>query len=1098
MRAEIISVGTELLLGDILNTNARFLSQHLAALGYNVFYQTTVGDNSRRLRELVQAAKLRSDVLIFSGGLGPTADDITKEIVAEVFEDLLVMDIDELVKLEQFFKSRGVEMTENNKKQALVPKLGRKIVNGEGTAPGAFFRRNNKYAFLLPGPPREMQPMFLEQVVPMLEAMQDAAIRSVTLRCFGIGESALEDKIASLLDGENPTAALYAKTGEVHVRITARADTAEQAEVMCDEYAVMFYKALGDLIYATGEDDMATATVNALIQGEYTVATAESCTGGLLGERITAVPGSSAVYGYGAITYANMAKHDMVGVRNDTLRKYGAVSSQVAAEMAFGVAKKGGSDFGIGITGIAGPSGGTPQKPVGLVYIAVSYDKDVYIRKLNVPARSRDYVREISCLHALDMMRRMVLGLPVSNTRQFTKSQLADFERDGAPRSRNRMMLNTALAILGAVIILIALIIGIYSSGNSQPSAPSADTSVSLKSQGLQYGTREYTDAAFELVENAKAENPAMVGFVAMAGQSVEALVAQTFQGTQNALEESLNEAGVRGYPVMAADAPLGDESSNTLVLGQESLLPLVDYQYNDGSATFSTFTFYTDEKEYIYNVIGVYLADDVSDDFSPADTYFDDYSEFLEFVMGVKMRSLYDMDMDALQEDSYMTLAVQDAESDERKMYVCGRLVRSTELPKESEKVPAGGDVLMPDSWYEENNELKPNIQNLYEDNMREYLMSGTTNSYLQLEAGIPQEDAAPLLFSEELLELPVAPPPVEEDISEEEDVQSSSVATAELLGFTENAQNETEIQLLSSVTTDESTQEETEEQEAESVAPSSSEPSTLPDLLPQKPNPNYLTVRMNGELTTLTTERVLARICQYEVGAGDVATIQAVAVAAHSWILNQQGAGNEAPAVVGAQPNDRVLQAVREVTDVIISGDEENPAFTPWYSMAAQATSSSDTVFDVERTYLTTVSSPHEQGQSGWREIVSVDAQLLAQRVDEVLGVDLLDMDDPETWLSEIVKDDGGYVKELDIGEETISGMMFWQEILTEDEQPLLPSLAFEVDYSGEEFVFICYGQGFGCGLSLVGAEGYAQNGWEYTDILGHYFPDTKLMTW
>ncbi len=1097
MRAEIISVGTELLLGDILNTNARFLSQHLAALGYNVFYQTTVGDNSRRLRELVQAAKLRSDVLIFSGGLGPTADDITKEIVAEVFEDLLVMDIDELVKLEQFFKSRGVEMTENNKKQALVPKLGRKIVNGEGTAPGAFFRRNNKYAFLLPGPPREMQPMFLEQVVPMLEAMQDAAIRSVTLRCFGIGESALEDKIASLLEGENPTAALYAKTGEVHVRITARADTAEQAEVMCDEYAVLFYKALGDLIYATGEDDMATATVNALIHGEYTVATAESCTGGLLGERITAVPGSSAVYGYGAITYANMAKHDMVGVRNETLRKYGAVSSQVAAEMAFGVAKKGGSDFGIGITGIAGPGGGTPQKPVGLVYIAVSYDKDVYIRKLNVPARSRDYVREISCLHALDMMRRMVLGLPVPNTRQFTKNQLADFERDGAPRSRNRMILNTALAILGAVIILMALIIGIYSSSNNQPSAPTTDTSVSLKSQGLQYGTREYTQAAFELVANAKAENPAMAGFVAIAGQLVETLVAQTFQGTQNDLEESLNEAGVRGYPVMASDVSLDAVSSNTLILGQEALLPIVDYQYNDGSATFSTFTFYTDEKEYVYNIIGVYMADDENADFYPEKTTFDDYNEFLEFIMGMKMRNLYDMDMDATQEDSYMTLAVQDAENEERKMYVCGRLVRSTELPKESEKVPAGGDVLMPDSWYKENSELKPNIQNLYEDNMREYLMADTTNSYLQLEAGMPQEDAAPLLFSEELLELPVAAPPVEEDISEE-DVQSSSVATAELLGVSQNVQSETEVQLLSSVIVDESAQEETEDQEAESVAPSSSQLSPLPDLLPQKPDPDYLTVRMNGELTTLTTELVLAKICQFEVGAADIATIQSVAVAAHSWILNQQGAGNEAPAVVGAQPNDRVLEAVREVTDVIISEDEENPAFTPWFSMAAQATSTSDTVFGEERTYLTTVPSPHEQGQSEWREIVSVDAQVLAQRVDEVLGVDLLMIDEPEVWLSEIVKDDGGYVKELDIGEETVSGMMFWQEILTEDEQPVLPSLAFEVDYSGEEFVFICYGQGFGCGMSLVGAEGYAQNGWEYTDILTHYFPDTKLMTW
>ena len=255
MRAEIISVGTELLLGDIVNTNAQFLAQELAALGFTVHYQSVVGDNPIRLRMLIQDAKDRSDVLIFSGGLGPTEDDLTKETVAEAFGDTLILDPEELHRIEDYFKKRGRPMSDNNRKQAMVPRSGHKLANPNGTAPGAFFRQGNRYAFLLPGPPREMKPMFENEVRPMLEAMGEGSIRSITLRVFGIGESDLETKVATLLEGANPTAALYAKTGEVHIRVTAKAGTAEHAEFMCAEYADLFRKTLGDLIYSDNGED---------------------------------------------------------------------------------------------------------------------------------------------------------------------------------------------------------------------------------------------------------------------------------------------------------------------------------------------------------------------------------------------------------------------------------------------------------------------------------------------------------------------------------------------------------------------------------------------------------------------------------------------------------------------------------------------------------------------------------------------------------------------------------------------------------------------------------------------------------------------------
>lgn len=432
MIAEIIAVGTEILLGDIVNTNAQFLSEELAMLGITVHYQTVVGDNPGRLEQVIQQARGRSDLLIFSGGLGPTEDDLTKQTVAKIYGDTLQFDEEELKKIETFFANWGRTMPENNKRQAYVPQKGFKIPNENGTAPGMVFEdsaQQGKYAVLLPGPPREQKPMFLQTVKPWLAAMSEQVLYSLTLRVMGVGESHLQEQLGPLLENENPTAALYAKTSEVAIRITAREKTTKQAQVLCEEYAKQFYEILGDCIYTQTENSLQEVVVHTLAKTGTSVATAESCTGGMLSAHLTQVAGASEVFSYGVCTYANQAKETLLQVKQETLEQYGAVSSETAAEMALGIRNLAKSSFGISITGIAGPDGGTKEKPVGLVYLAITDGAKTYVQRLVITGRPRTTVRAGAVQNALELIRRMTLGLPQPMCEEFTAGQPAHLSK---------------------------------------------------------------------------------------------------------------------------------------------------------------------------------------------------------------------------------------------------------------------------------------------------------------------------------------------------------------------------------------------------------------------------------------------------------------------------------------------------------------------------------------------------------------------------------------------------------------------------------------------------------------------------------------------
>ncbi len=414
MNAEIIAVGTELLLGQILNTNARFLSQRLSQYGINVFYQTVVGDNKNRLMSALELASNRADLIITTGGLGPTGDDLTKETIAEFCGLKCVTHEESLVALKKRFEKNGMYMAANNLKQADMPEGCIVLENENGTAPGAIVETDKGIFVMLPGPPSEMEPLFDKKVCPYLETKTDKAIYSKSLRVFGIGESALDEKLNKLMtESTNPSLAPYAKMGEVVLRLTASAENMDEAQKKIMPLEEKVRESLGDMIYAEGDDNSLEATVCEILQKKgLKLATAESCTGGLLAGKITSIPGASACFDCGVVTYSNEQKNKLLGVEIKTLDEFGAVSKETALEMCAGVRKLAEADFGIGITGIAGPGGGTKEKPVGLVYVGICGNGIHKAFKLNL-AGNRDVVRERSAMFALDLVRRVALGIEI-------------------------------------------------------------------------------------------------------------------------------------------------------------------------------------------------------------------------------------------------------------------------------------------------------------------------------------------------------------------------------------------------------------------------------------------------------------------------------------------------------------------------------------------------------------------------------------------------------------------------------------------------------------------------------------------------------------
>ena len=411
MVVELVFVGTELLLGNILNTNGKYLAERCAFRGLSVYYQTVVGDNEERLKEALTIALGRSDAVIISGGLGPTEDDLTKETAAEVLGLPLAEDAHTRKRIAKYFARTGQkDVPENNWKQALVPEGAVVLDNDNGTAPGLILEKNGKIVVLLPGPPGELIPLFEEKAEPYLCGKQPETIHSAMVKICGVGESRVAEMIRDMISGQdNPTIAPYAKTGEVHLRVTAKAAGEEEAKKLIKPVIKELKSRFGNHIYTVKEKEtLEEAVVGLLEKHGLTLTTAESCTGGMLAARLINVPGVSEVYKSGFITYSNKAKRKLLGVNKNTLKKYGAVSEETAHEMAKGCVFETNALAALAVTGIAGPGGGTAEKPVGLVYISCCLDDQVMVKECRFKG-DRNKIREQSVVRALDLLRRCIL-----------------------------------------------------------------------------------------------------------------------------------------------------------------------------------------------------------------------------------------------------------------------------------------------------------------------------------------------------------------------------------------------------------------------------------------------------------------------------------------------------------------------------------------------------------------------------------------------------------------------------------------------------------------------------------------------------------------
>ena len=413
MNAEIISVGTELLLGETINTDAADVARLLSEFGINVFWQTVVGDNPGRLEQIVRRAKERSDMIITTGGLGPTCDDLTKETVAAAFGKKLVLNKEEEARLRGLYKERNTYMTENHLQQVMLPEGCTVLVNDWGTAPGCAFEAEGCLVIMLPGPPLECGPMLEHRVRPLLEARSDSLILSHSVRIFGIGEGTMEYQLRDLMNEmTNPTLAPYAKEGECLVRITAKARTKAEAEEMIAPWIQRVRDELGVFAYGVDSDNIQSYAMNRLIESGKTISVAESCTGGLVGDLMTNTPGASGVFLGGVIVYTDEMKMQLLGVDAECLQKHGAVSHETAVQMAEKCRARLGTDLALSVTGLAGP-GDDGVHTVGTVFVALAAPEGTYVRRLYKDKWGRERIKHAAANHAFDMIRRYLEGLPV-------------------------------------------------------------------------------------------------------------------------------------------------------------------------------------------------------------------------------------------------------------------------------------------------------------------------------------------------------------------------------------------------------------------------------------------------------------------------------------------------------------------------------------------------------------------------------------------------------------------------------------------------------------------------------------------------------------
>lgn len=717
MNAEIISVGTELLLGDILNSNSQFLSRELAAYGIDILYQSTVGDNKERLEQTLRTALSRCDMVILTGGLGPTEDDITREVAAEVLDLPLELHEESLGRIQEYFASTGKEYTENNRKQAMLPQGCLVLPNDRGTAPGCVMQKDGKHVVLLPGPPYELTLMFTQYVAPYLSQCSGGTIYSHIVGVFGIAESAIGERLQDLMANSNPTVAPYAKEGEVIVRITAKAATKEEADAMCKPIIAEICDRLGNAVYGVDAGNLSKRVVTLLDENNMKIATAESCTAGILSGKLTEFSGASRVFECGVAAYSKEIKHQVLGVDEIILEEKGAVSPETAGAMANGARLVGNADIGVGITGVAGPET-SEGKAVGTVYVALADEKRVWVKKILAGHNDedREHIRHIATSYALDMVRRYLEALPGVMAGGQLWEQLPPVERTVAPtvsRAKRRALLWRWLSAL--LVLLIAAAFLIY----TQVYVPYRNEkrfndllAIYTDSQPTDNPSVNYPAGILTQFMSLYQGNDDIRGWLTVAGTRINYPVMEEPSFDYYQTHDFYGKPSSYGVPYVAGGVRFeaGLTPQTLTVFGNNSgdgqmFSALANYTQMNFLREHATLNMSTLYQENHYKIFAVMLVDDTDkEEFDYDNATFEDEEDFLYHVTQIRMRSLFDTPVDVVEGDCLLLLTAPiDYGYEGARIVVAARKVRTGEnRENDLSKARVNRSVHMPKGWLE------------------------------------------------------------------------------------------------------------------------------------------------------------------------------------------------------------------------------------------------------------------------------------------------------------------------------------------------------------------------------------------------------------
>lgn len=724
MDAEIISVGTELLLGDIINTNSQFLSRELAAYGINILYQTTVGDNAERLKGALEQALGRSELVLLTGGLGPTEDDLTRETVAAYFGLELKLDEESEKRIKDYFRSTGREYTENNRKQAMLPVGCTIFKNDHGTAPGCAVEKDGKHVILLPGPPRELIPLFSEEVTLYLDQFSQQTIRSHTIGVFGLTESTVDGMLEDLMKGSNPTVAPYAKDGEVVLRVTAKASSEEEADALCAPLIEEIRLRLGDAVYGEDESSLQKTVVTLLKDKKMKIATAESCTAGLLSGRLTEVPGVSQVFECGIAAYSKEIKHQVLGVSEAVLAEKGAISPETAAAMAIGARKVGGADIGIGITGVAGPSS-DEAKEVGTVYVALADAERVWVKRVFAGhgwSEEREHIRYVATSHALDMARRYLQALPdvleggqIIEEVQSAADALPAVEDHSARNKKIAWIAALCAVVVLAAILTYAYIITPYSNRKTYDAVRVMYT----EDDGTPEEGVKYPGGITKPFMSLYRTNRDVRAWVSIAGTSLNYPVVLEEEDGFYDKHDFYKNSSSYGTPHFKAGTTveMQEEDRSLVIYGnnndsEQMFAPLTLYtrlSYLQEHPVIEMNTLFNSGKYKIFAIMIVGTEERYSDNFDFTVRNFETEDEFLGYVAQIRQRSLFDTPTHVDEGDRLLMLTAPiDYGFDGARIVVAARRVRAEESEEAAmTHARENSNVLMPLAWQIRNGDI-------------------------------------------------------------------------------------------------------------------------------------------------------------------------------------------------------------------------------------------------------------------------------------------------------------------------------------------------------------------------------------------------------